>query len=134
MPRLAVMVTWSEVTGSEPSIEDLHERLKRYGLSSVLIGLSRITALLQTWQNQGNLAADRALAEKYLPSYFARIRPLYTTSNDRFVFPRMSLLFVASHACVVCGVNGEEVHTAEDVERILSCCLIANDLLLERRP
>jgi hypothetical protein len=134
MSRLAIMVTWNEVTGSDPSLEDLHERLKGYGLSSVLIGLSRITALLQTWQNQGNLATDRALAEKYLPSYFSRIRPLYTAGNDRFVFARMSILFVASHACVVCEVNGEEVHTAEDVERILSCCLITNDLLLERRP
>lgn len=134
MSQLAVLVTWREVTGTEPTMALLHERLARFRLDAVLLGLARVAALLKTWQNQPAFTVDRQLAKQFLPTYFPRIERAYESSTDRVAFTRLNLLFVAKQACVVCNLDGEPVCSPGDVEQILACCLMANDLLLERLP
>jgi hypothetical protein len=134
MAQIGVLVTWREVTGTEPSTAQLQERLRPFQLEAVLIGFSRLAAVLETWKNEPSFATDQAFARQYLPSYYPAIRRLYETSTHRVTFTRIGILFVLKHACAVCQDDGRLVQTQADVETLLSCCLLANDLLLGRLP
>jgi len=112
----------------------LGERLSPFQLDSVLVGIARIAGLLKTWQNQPDFGADRALVRRFLPSYYPAIRRLCEERPDRLTFTRLGLLYVAKHACRVCSLDGGSVGNDEAAEQILSCCLLANDLVLERMP
>lgn len=112
----------------------LHERLAPFRLGAVLLGIARVAALLRTWQNELDFVTDRLLAQRHMPTYYGRIQRVARQGQNRIVFTRLSLLFVAKQACCASGVEGREVDTPADVEQILVCCLLANDLLLERMP
>jgi len=134
MSQFAVLVTWREVTGTEPTMALLHGHLAHFRLDAVLLGLARVAAILKTWQNQPAVEMDRHLASKFLPTYYPSIKRVYESAAERLTFTRINLLFVAKQACVVCQLDGDPVRSPEEVEQILACCLIANDLLLERFP
>ena len=112
----------------------LDKRLSPFGLNSVLLGIARIAAILRTWQNEPDFSTDRVLAKRFLPTYYADIKRLYENASNRLTFTRLNLLFVAKQACRVCTLEGKNIESAHDVEQILSCCLLANDLLLGRLP
>src|SRR6266404_2944927 len=86
MPRFGVLVTWSEITGTEPTIALLRERVAPFRLSGVLLGLARITAVLKTWQNKPDFANDQELARQFLPTYFSGIKALCESGTNRVVF------------------------------------------------
>jgi hypothetical protein len=134
MSQLGVLITWRDVTGTEPTMTMLEERLSRFRLNAVLLGVTRIAALLKTWQNAPDFETDRMLARKFLPAYYSEIKALYAQSANRVVFTRLNLLFVAKQACRVCKLDGKNIESDAEVEEILSCCLLANDLLLGRMP
>ena len=112
----------------------LDERLAPFRLSAVLLDIARLAAVLKTWQNTLNVAADRDLSKRFLPTYYERIKRICEHGSNRVTFTRLNLLFVAKQACRVCALDGRNIETAQDVEAVLSCCLLANDLLLERLP
>jgi hypothetical protein len=100
----------------------------------VLVGFSRLAAALQTWQNEPSFATDHRFARQFLPTYYPAIKRLYDSGTQRVTFTRISILFVLKHACAVCPDDGRDVRTPQDIEQLLSCCLLANDLLLGRLP
>ena len=52
----------------------------------------------------------------------------------RVIVTRVAILYVAKQALLACKKAGCEVTTQRDVEQIMTCCLMANDLLLGRMP
>ncbi|MGO4880692.1 MAG: hypothetical protein ACLP59_07710 [Bryobacteraceae bacterium] len=134
MSQYAVLITWRDLTGTEPTMAMLEESLSRFRLSAVLLGITRIAAHLKTWQNEPDFEADRQLARKFLPTYFPGIRVICAQDANRVTFTRLGLLFVVKQACRVCKLDGKNVENDAEVEEILSCCLMANDLLLGRLP
>jgi hypothetical protein len=111
----------------------LREHLARYTLSQVLLALAQVAGLLKTWQNETDHKADRDLTNELLPSHRAAINSF--RDDTHVVFARISLLYVARQACIVCGqaegLPGQL--SSGDLESIFCCCLMANDLIVERR-
>jgi hypothetical protein len=52
----------------------LEERLYRFRLNAVLLGIKRISALLKTWQNEPDYETDRMLARKFCPHTIRTLR------------------------------------------------------------
>lgn len=134
MSQVAVLVTWREVTGTVPTIVSIHERLAPFRLRAVLLSLARLAALLKTWQNQPDFDMDRLLAQRFLQTLYRKIKHICQTGRNRVTFTRLNLLFVAKQACVACALEGLDIQSTQDLEDVLSCCLLANDLLLGRIP
>ena len=134
MPEFATLITFRELTGTEPSLDQLRTTLAPFGLHSVLTGMARLTALLGTWQNDVDLTRDRQLCQQHLPSYSPVIERLRALDRNRVALTRLSILFVLKQACLVCPLDGQGVSSPDEVERVLSCCLMANDLLVGRAP
>jgi len=133
MGRLGILVTWNELTGAKPTKELLHTQLSPFSLQQVLLGLSRFSAQLNTWQDRHNARADIEATRQMLPSYYRSIERLVAANPDRVIFSRISILYVAKQALLVCGTDGIDVTTANHVEQIMKCCLMANDFLLAGR-
>ena len=112
----------------------LHECLAPFRLGAVLLGIARVAALLRTWQNELDFTTDRLLARRHLPTYYDRIKRVSGQGQNRIVFTRLSLLFVAKQACCVSAIEGKDIETSAEAEQVLVCCLLANDLLLGRMP
>jgi hypothetical protein len=134
MAQLGVLITWREVTGTEPTQDLLHQRLAPFRLEAVLVGFSRLAATLKTWQNAPSFDVDRRLAHQFLPRYRGALSQIYDRGGNRVVFARISILFVLKQACSVCADQGRDVQAPDDIEQLLSCCLIGNDLVLARLP
>ena len=134
MGRIGVLITWRELTGAKPTKELLHERLARYSLQPVLLGLARLSAQIVTWQSQHNAAGEIEAVRQMLPRYYPDIKQLTVANPDRVVLSRITLLYVAKQALIACPLAGDEIDTQWDDEQIMSCCLMANDLLLGRVP
>jgi hypothetical protein len=134
MSQFGVLVTWREVTDTEPTMALLHERIPPFRLEAVIVGLARVAAVLETWVNAPSFSTDQSLAKEFLPTYYPRIKAIYDTQPNRVTFTRISLLFVLKQAASACQDGGRHVENAADVEQLLSCCLLANDLLLGRLP
>jgi hypothetical protein len=132
MSQFGVLVTWRDVASTAPTLALLEERLAPFRLEAVLAGFSRLAAALQTWQNEPSFATDQHFARQFLPTYYPAIKRLCEADRNRVTFTRIGILFVLKHACAVCRDDGREVRTPEDVEQLLSSCLLANDLMLGR--
>jgi hypothetical protein len=132
LPKESILITWSITTRTEPSLATLRERLSRYTISQVLVALSQVAGLLQTWRNYPDYKIDHKLQEELLPSYMSVVRRFRT--DKHIVFSRITLLYVAKQACIVCLPDAEKLEKPDDMETIFSCCLIANDLVAERFP
>jgi hypothetical protein len=130
MARYGITTTWQELTGQRPIIAELHGRLAPYGLSSVFLGLARISAILKTFLNRQERARHQQITRQTLPRLYQRINALLEQNPDRVVITRTSILFVAKQALRVCPSTGPDATTPEAVEQIMTCCLMANDLLL----
>lgn len=134
MAPVGILITWSELTGIRPTKSLLHERLAPYALQHVLLGLARLSAKLNTWQEPNNSAEELEAARETLPSYYAAIKQLTVAEPDRVILTRVTILYVAKQALLACQLNGNTVGTQRDVEQIMTCCLMANDLLVGREP
>ncbi len=134
MGRMGVLITWSELVGSKPTRDVVRQQLAPYSLESVLLGLSRISALLNTWQVRHNPEADLEIARRTLPTHYRAIERLTSRRDDRVLISRISILYVAKQALSACQIGGTPPASRSDVERIMECCLMANDLLLGRAP
>ena len=134
MAQVGLLVTWQELTGTAPTMAMLEKRLAHFRLNAVLLGIARIAALLKTWENAPHFATDRLLAGRLLPTYYPDIERICESGSNRVIFTRLNLLYVAKQACRVCPLEGRNIDSADDFEGILSCCLLANDLILERVP
>lgn len=135
MGRMGVLITWSEITGHKPTKYALHRQLQPYSLQSVLLGLARLSALINTWQIRYNPEADLDIARQALPKHYQAIKQLASQRPDhRVLVGRISILYVAKQALKTCPLDGTTPGCQSDVQRIMECCLMANDLLLERPP
>lgn len=134
MGRIGVLITWNEIVGYKPSKAELCGQLSPYSLGAVLLGLSRTSAILNNWQARHNPATDFDVARQTLPKHIEMIRQLTSQRLDRVLFSRASILYVAKQAVRACPIDGKAVVTQSDVERIMECCLMANDLLLAKTP
>jgi hypothetical protein len=134
MAQFGVLVTWREVTGTEPTLKLLQDRLAQFRLEPVLVAFSRFAAVLQTWLNEPSFRVAERYARQFLPNYYPAIRKICEEEGAHGIFARISILFVLKTACSVCSDEGRDIRTPADVEQLLSACLLANDLLLERLP
>ncbi len=60
MAQFAVLVTYREIFGKDPKIEELHAILSKYGRCELLFLLAKLNCLLGTWQNTPNFEEDRS--------------------------------------------------------------------------
>ncbi len=134
MKKWGVFVTWHELTGERPSNELLRSRLSAYALQPVLLGLARISAQLVTWQKRQNADGELEAVRQILPKYYPAIKQLCAATGDRIVLSRITILYVAKQALMACPLVGRDIDTPWDDEQVMSCCLMANDLLLGRTP
>ena len=131
---MGVLITWKELTGDNPTKELLHKRIAAYSLQPVLLGLARLSAQLVTWQNKHNTAGELEAARQMLPTYYPEIKRLTAANPDRVILSRITILYVAKQALIACPLAGSDINTLWDAEQIMTCCLMANDLLLGRPP
>ena len=69
-----------------------------------------------------------------LPTYYPAIKRLATTQSHRVILTRINILYVAKQALLACKTDGQSIAAQRDVEKLMVCCLMANDLLHERTP
>ena len=132
MPVEVALLTWMDVTGTRPTLSMLHDRLAPFQLGTVLILLAQIAAIRQTWRNDPACEQDHQLINELLPKYRARINAIKTPNH--IVFSRIGILYVAKQACTACqAAVGISEPTPEEIEQILTCCVIAHDLFIERQ-
>jgi hypothetical protein len=128
------LITWKELTGAKPTKELLHGRLARYSLQPILLGFARLSAQLVTWQRRHNAAGEIEALRQMLPRYYPAIKRLAVVDPDRVILSRISILYVAKQALIACPLAGSDINTQWDDEQVMTCCLMANDLLLGREP
>src|SRR5580704_14514374 len=134
MGRMGILVTWKELRGITPTKAQVQQQLAPYSLQVVLLGLARLSAQLVTWQQKQNSNGELEAIRQMLPGYYPSIAKLVAVNPDRVILTRITLLYVAKQALSVCPLEGRNVETELDDERIMTCCLMANDLLLGRMP
>ncbi|HZR66865.1 MAG TPA: hypothetical protein VFA85_17120, partial [Terriglobales bacterium] len=131
--QFAVLVTYREIFGKDPKIEELHAILSKYGRCELLFLLAKLNCLLGTWQNTPNFEEDRKLTRVFLPNDAYRIERMRADLH-RIVFSRMTLLYLMKQVCRVCTDDGGNPHTFQAYAEIGVACLLANDLLLPFLP
>ena len=131
---MGILVTWKELRGITPTKAQVQQQLAPYSLQVVLLGLARLSAQLVTWQQKQNSNGELEAIRQMLPGYYPSIAKLVAVNPDRVILTRITLLYVAKQALSVCPLEGRNVETELDDERIMTCCLMANDLLLGRMP
>ena len=129
MGQLGLLVSWKELTGTHPTRELLHQNLAPYNVLSVLRGLSSLSAQLITWQNRSDVNAELEAVRQTMPTYYHAIRRLTASHRDRVILTRANILYVAKQALLACEPSGRDPATAREIERVMVCCLMANDLL-----
>lgn len=134
LAQYAVLVTYREVLGKEPELADLHALLGKYQRKEALFLLAKLNCLLGTWQNALDFDVDIKLTRILLSSYYSQIDKLRRTSGERVLFSRITLLYLAKQACIVCGGTGAMMDHAQSYEAIGLACLMANDLMLPFTP
>jgi hypothetical protein len=134
MGRMGVLITWHELTGIRPTDTMLRERLAPFGLRPILLGLARLSAQLTTWHERQNQPVELEIVRRTLPRFYPAVQHLVSTTRDRVILTRVTLLYVAKQALAACRLDGREVETQLDDEQVMGCCFMANDLLLGRRP
>jgi hypothetical protein len=77
---------------------------------------------------------DIKLTRTLLSSYYSQIDKLRRTSGGRVLFSRITLLYLAKQACIVCGETGAMMDDAQSYEAIGLAYLMANDLMLPFTP
>ena len=98
------------------------------------MGLARLSAQLTTWRNSSDTHADLEAVRQTLPSYYRAIKGLIEADGDRVGPSRINILYVAKQALLACSLDGRDIDGWQDAERVMSCCLMANDLLLPKNP
>lgn len=106
MPRMGILITWTELTGSRPTRIVLQERLAAYALQHVLLGVARLSAQLNTWQDPNNSAGELEAARQTLPTYYPAIKQLTDANPDRVILTRITILYVAKQALLACQLTG----------------------------
>ena len=134
MAQVAVLITYREVFGKEPSLDDLHVMLKKYKRVEVLGLLAKLNCLLGTWQNQPEFQLDSKLSALVLPTYNRAIQAIRRSSGGRILFSRLTILYLVKQACMACPSQGNPVNKQTAIEEIGVCCLMANDLALTNMP
>ncbi len=132
MGRLGILVSWHEITGVRPTRQMVHENLAPFSLQQILLGLARLSAQLSTWRNSASMDSDLEAARQTLPSYYRAIKNLKDADRDRVILTRANILYVAKQALHACSLEGRGISGPSDIERVMSCCLMANDLLLPK--
>jgi hypothetical protein len=134
MGHIGVLISWKELTGTQPTRSLVHEHLAAYALQPVLLGLARLSAQLTTWQNRPDTRAELEATRQMLPTYYPAIKRLTMAQPHRVILTRINILYVAKQALLICETNGQSIATQRDLEKLMACCLMANDLLHERTP
>ena len=133
MAQYAVLVTYREICGRDPHVDQLTAILSKYQRSEVLFLLAKLNCLLGTWQNKPNYDVDTKLTEIFLPFYSYQIEKKRRDSQ-RIVFSRATLLYLMKLACIVCADTGEKPYTRKANAELGLASLMANDLLLPFVP
>jgi len=134
MAQWAVLITYREVFGKEPTLAALHAVLQKYQRSEVVFLLGKLNCLLGTWQNAPNYDLDARLSRILLWNQTGRVFAIRAADNNRVVFSRVTLLYLVKQACLACPEDGLLLNTREAHSDIGLCCLMANDLLLPFVP
>src|SRR5262245_61965776 len=97
MENIKAFVTLSELTGVEPTMDDIVSRLRDVGLRSLLLSLSRLLTVLHVdGVSRADLQAQ--LRERaFTPAMLSRLRSL-PNWNERIVFFPQQALFLAKLA------------------------------------
>jgi hypothetical protein len=126
----AVLITYREIFGKEPSIEELHKLLQKYRRNEVILLLGKLNCLMGTWKNAPDKELDEKLSNYILDKHLERLAAVRKGPTLRVVFSRLTLLYLVKQACIVCPETGPDLTTSEGRNDLGTCCLMANDLVL----
>jgi hypothetical protein len=135
MPGFAVLLTFREVFQKEPRLTDLHSILQKYQRREIVALICKLNCLLGNWKNEPDFDLDRKLARYMLPNHRQRVDAIVgSSSENRLLFSRLTLLYVLKQACIACPNDGLTPLTEEGRSDVGVCCLMANDLALPVLP
>jgi len=128
MENMKAYVTYSELTGREPTIEEFVERLQGIGLKSLMYNLSNLIQVLHN-DGVGNLELQRRLRNQALtPQRLARLTTLEHW-DERIIFFPQQILFSVKMA-ILHSPDKEDSHSdGEFRNALLDVLLIASDLI-----
>lgn len=132
--RFAVLITYREVFGKEPGLEELRSLLRKYRRREVIAFLANLNCLLGTWRNAPEAGLDLQLSAYILARYRERLDAIRKSPHEHLVFSRLTILYLLKQACIACADEGPDL-TSEPARNDLGiCCLMANDLVLPFLP
>ena len=132
MIRFGVFISYEEITGQKPTLDQLHKILSPYRCRDVLVVLAKLNSVLKHWRNRPDLHLDRRLIQDLFP-HEPRLLQIYCQKGpDRLLFSRVGLLYLAKQASASCSEGGRQIVTVQDARHIAVACLMANDLLHSR--
>jgi hypothetical protein len=99
MPPFAVLITYREVFGKEPSTAELHAILKKYRRNEVILLLGKINCLMGTWKNTPEIDLDVKLSNYILDKHLTSLNALRNRREVRLVFSRLTLLYLVKLGC-----------------------------------
>jgi hypothetical protein len=135
MPGFAVLLTFREVFEKEPQLTDLRSVLQKYQRRETIGLVCKLNCLLGNWKNEPNFDLDRKLTQYMLPGHRRRVDAIIGSSSaNRLLFSRLTLLYVLKQACVACPDDGLSPLTEAGRSDVGVCCLMANDLALPVLP
>ena len=128
-----VYITYEELTRRRPQISDLLAIIQKFRRRHLLVTLARLNLLVSVGTTTQALATDRQLCNLVFRVHRLAVENLRHRYQDRVVFNRLSLLFLLKQL-LLAGVDDAAPFTEKDVEDVGLLCLMANDLLIPRRP
>jgi len=128
MENVKAYVTYSELFGSTPTMEQFTEKLEGVGLKSLMASLSNLGCIIHN-DGIGNLTLQRALRdEMFTGDMLARLNKLENW-NDRIVFFPQQILFTKKVALLHSPDKEEQRPDNEFRNDLVEVLLIASDLL-----
>ncbi len=126
MDNIKAFVTYSELTGVAPTVEDFIARLRGVGLRSLLLSLSRLITVLHI-DGVSRLDLQAVLRQQaFTPRMLARLRQLQDW-QQRIVFFQQQILFMAKMATLYAPDRDDARPDLEFRDALVELLLMAAD-------
>lgn len=100
LTQISTCITYEEVSGKKPTLEDLRQFLKGFRREQVVYAACFVSAFLETWDGKINQKAHADLVrDAFFPEAAEKLLKV-CDRDQRFVFHRQQILLVAKEAII----------------------------------